>query len=98
MVDDTQSFLTSEEVLDSTRKTETLESAGQSCLAVLKEVDDFLDKHAQLAGKTKRLIDTMRFLKSDVEGLKKHLDLNTQLLQLALISFQRRTDSRVYIL
>ncbi|KAK3180821.1 hypothetical protein K4F52_007912 [Lecanicillium sp. MT-2017a] len=83
VVDETQTFLANEELPNSECKTHSLVSAGQSCLATLKEVDEFLDKHSRLGNKTKRFIDTMRFITSDVQSLQSKLELNTQLLHLS---------------
>jgi hypothetical protein len=93
VLDDTQAFLANEELPDSQCKTNSLISAGHNCLAALQEVDEFLDKHSRLGGKTKRIIDTMRFITSDVQGLQSKLELNTQLLQLCFLSIQRHVPS-----
>jgi len=88
VVDDTQSFLTNGELPDSKCKTESLVSAGHSCMATLAEVEEFLSKHTN-AGNSKRLIDTFKFVTRDIEGLQSKLEISAQLLQLSLTSFQR---------
>lgn len=89
VVDDTQAFLVSDDVPNSDVKLATLIASGQSCMAVLSEVDEFLDKHARVGSKNKRMIDLVKFISKDVQGLRSKLEMNVQLLLLSLTSFQR---------
>lgn len=89
VIDDVHKFLEDGEPPDSERKLASLVSSAQGCETTLAEVEEFLEKHSKVGSKNKRVIDTARFIIKDVQGLRSRLEMNAQLLQLCLVSFQR---------
>jgi hypothetical protein len=89
VLEETQTFLNAGDLPNSEGKTASLESAVWTCRTTLTEVEEFLEKHAKIGGKGKRLIDTIKFVSNDVRGLRSRLELSTQLLQLSLVSLSR---------
>jgi hypothetical protein len=51
---------------------------------ILDEVEIFLEKHVKVSTDSKRFIDTLKFIKEDVTGLK--AKLTNHLLQVSLVS------------
>ncbi|OAQ71516.1 hypothetical protein VFPFJ_11057 [Purpureocillium lilacinum] len=88
VIDDVHKFLEDGEPPDSERKLASLVSSAQGCETTLAEVEEFLEKHSKVGSKNKRVIDTARFIIKDVQGLRSRLEMNAQLLQLCLVSFQ----------
>ena len=70
-------------------KVASMRSSRESCIAVLDEVDVFLEKHSRIGTDKKRLIDTAKFITKDIDGLKSKLTHSSTLLQLSLSSLTR---------
>nr|POE47541.1 hypothetical protein CFP56_00872 [Quercus suber] len=68
-------------------KQQALVIARQACETALDEVDVLLRKYPSLGSKAnKRIIDRMRFITKDVDGLKKRLEISASHLQMCLTS------------
>lgn len=89
MLEDTQAFL-NKGAPPSNLKIEALASACEGCRTTLKEVEEFLNKYADVAKKkNRRYIQLGKFIAQDVDGLKAKLGNNTSLLHLSLTSLSK---------
>jgi hypothetical protein len=86
-------FVEAGDIPDSEPKVASLTSARQTCSTTLGEVEDFLKKHSKMRGKSKRLIDTIKFISGDVKELQEKLRISTELLQLSLTSLTRYANT-----
>ena len=80
-------FLDQKTALSDT-KLASLKSARECCRTALEEVDEFLDKHANVNTKKrrKRYLQIARFITHDADGLKRKLHAITDLLHISLTS------------
>lgn len=89
VLDDTRVVLEEEQVPTSDRKMVSLIVARDGCRNTLDEVEEFLDKYSSLGRNQKRLIELVKFISKDVDGLRNKLKNNTELLQISLVSLSR---------
>lgn len=93
MLDEARTFVDAGDIPNSEPKIASLASAGHTCRTTLGEVEDFLGKHSKMGSKGKRLIDTIKFVSGDVQGLRSRLEISTRLLQLSLASLTRYANT-----
>lgn len=77
--------LDEEDVAHTPDKRQSLRTAYDACKAALQEVEVFLNKHSGVGERTGlRWISIMKFITSDIEGLRTQLDLSGKLLERSL--------------